>query len=282
MPIQHPQIQLSIPASIAVYPPGATFGPRHLLDYELVWIIEGDVQYQWNDTVVEAPPGTLILCRPPGTDFFRWDQRRFTHHAYFHFKIHKLPAGWPPTNDWPLRKLPENGDLLRPLFSHLLHGGEEIDAAQTLLTAQLLLMAFVSGRGHASEPSPSPLPAPVQDALDYIEQSLHDDPAVALPLAAIAGKAYVSPEHLCRLFRLHLDLSPLQTVRLLRLEKALQLVARTNYPLKEIALRCGYAEANHFSRSFLAVYQKSPRQMRTEARSGLPLPLPPIMKHLRR
>src|SRR5678815_3068109 len=50
--------------AVAVYPPGSTWGPRTLPDFELVWILEGDTVWTCNGTRHAAPPGTMILSRP--------------------------------------------------------------------------------------------------------------------------------------------------------------------------------------------------------------------------
>jgi AraC-like DNA-binding protein len=275
------EIKLASFAAIATYPPGATFGPRQLVNYEFVWIIEGDVEYQWNQHKIPAPAGTILLCPPPATDFFRWDQRRFTRHAYFHFGVTNTPDGWPPPEEWPVLRLPHEGDLLRPLFSHLLHGGSQLNKEQSLLTAELLLTAFITGDSSASEPPASPFPDAVQNVMDFIHQTLQHNPAASFTLSQLAKKAFVTPEHLCRLFQEYIEFSPMQAVRLLRLEKALQLVARTNYPLKEIAIRCGFAQANHFSRTFSQVYGATPRQIRNAARQGVAMPQSPLTKNKR-
>lgn len=273
------QIQLGGNSAIATYPPGATFEPRQLVNYEFVWVIEGDVEYQWEQNKVFAPAGTIFLCRPPAIDFFRWDQRRFTRHAYFHFEITNTPEDWPPQEEWPISRLPQEGDLLRPLFSHLLHSGSQINEGQSLLTAELLLTAFITGNISASDPLASSFPDAVQDVMDFIRQTLQHNPAASFTLSELAKKAYVTPEHLCRLFQEYIEFSPMQTVRLLRLEKALQLVARTNYPFREIAIRCGFAQANHFSRKFSQVYGASPRQIRNATRQGAVLPQSPLTQN---
>jgi hypothetical protein len=52
----------------ATYPPGATYGPRRLLDWEFVWLLEGNATYlraaRGIETESPAPQGTLVLCRP--------------------------------------------------------------------------------------------------------------------------------------------------------------------------------------------------------------------------
>src|SRR3712207_2882774 len=97
---------------VATYPPGATYGPRNLRDFEFVWIVEGEVEFHWGDRIFFAPPGTIILCRPGATDFFQWDRHNRTRHGYFHFNIAASPEDWPPVEDWPLLRPPHDGDIL--------------------------------------------------------------------------------------------------------------------------------------------------------------------------
>ncbi len=165
------EVELSAPRTwgFANYPPGATFGPRLLTDYEFVWMTEGDAQYRWGAQDVDAPQGTVLLGRPGVTDFFQWDARR-------------------PT--------------------------------QT------------------------------------------------------ASAACVTPEHLCRLFRVHVGCSPMETLALARLDRALALLTRANYSVSEVAELCGYANPFHFSRRFAKGYGVSPTAARQAARAGGPVPRP--------
>src|SRR5437773_3582903 len=73
--------------AIAVYPPGSTWGPRTLHDFEFVWILEGDAVWSCNGVRHEAPPGTLLLARPGTREHYRWDPAHQTRHAFVHFAI---------------------------------------------------------------------------------------------------------------------------------------------------------------------------------------------------
>ena len=90
-------LALSLPevSGVATYPPGATFGPRRMRDYEFVWLLAGDAEYRRGSTRVAAPQGSLVLCRPGATDAFRWDAARRTAHGFFHFQIASFPPHWP-------------------------------------------------------------------------------------------------------------------------------------------------------------------------------------------
>ncbi|HTL29740.1 MAG TPA: hypothetical protein VL282_10980, partial [Tepidisphaeraceae bacterium] len=97
-------LQLTAPTAkgIASYPPGATYGPRLMRDYEFVWMIEGDAEYCREGQTVAAPAGSIVLCQPGATDFFRWDPQRPTRHAFYHFDVMHVPDSWRAPDTWPL------------------------------------------------------------------------------------------------------------------------------------------------------------------------------------
>ena len=72
----------------------------------------------------------------------------------------------------------------------------------------------------------------------------------------------------------------MQAVRLLRLEQAAALLARSTLSVKQIAARCGFASQFHFSRTFRAVYGASPTEIRTQTAQGAPPPVPRLALEL--
>jgi hypothetical protein len=70
---------------VAVYPPGATFGPRKMKDYEFVWVMEGEAIAHYDEHRINAPADTVLLCRPGMTDTYQWSSRHKSMHAFFHF-----------------------------------------------------------------------------------------------------------------------------------------------------------------------------------------------------
>ena len=61
---------------------------------------------------------------------------------------------------------------------------------------------------------------------------------------------YVSPDHFSRLCVQHLNISPMKMVNQLRMERAMELLHGTNYPIREIALLVGYQNYFAFSTAF--------------------------------
>lgn len=267
-------ISLPYPFAVATYPPGASFGPRALRNWEFVWMLEGDAVYTRGDQTVDAPTGSLILCRPGATDFFRWDPGHSTRHAYFHFDLGgEFPQAWPAPNDWPLVRNPtSDGDLLRPLFRNLMAWSKEGDLAQRQLIALGLVAAFVTGESGfgsgSAGASRTCYPEPVERGLAFIARQLDRSPEAPLSLGDIARAAFVTPEHLCRLFKTATGISPGETVRLLRLDRSVTLLCRSNFTVAEIATLCGFASPFHFSRRFKEAFGQSPRALRAAVASG--------------
>jgi AraC-like DNA-binding protein len=266
---------------VATYPPGATFGPRRTRDWEFVWIIEGTATYRWDDEAADAPPGAVVLCRPGGTDAFRWDPHRRTRHAYFHFSVAPSPEA-PGDAGWPLVRGTGNGtgddDILLPLFRYILTWAGRGDGETVRAAVAALLAAFRSGETRTRDVPRDALPDPVERALSFLHGRLEDTPADAVPLAELARAACVTPEHLCRLFRAATGRTPGETVRLARLDRAAALLVRSNYSVGEVAVLCGFPSPFHFSRRFKEAFGRSPSDVRRDVRTGGMPPMPRLLR----
>jgi AraC-like DNA-binding protein len=99
---------------------------------------------------------------------------------------------------------------------------------------------------------------------EHIEANLGDP---CLAPATIAQAHFISRSYLYRLFEDEGE-SVWETIRSRRLERARRDLcdhALAGEPIHEIATRWGFVSKSHFSRSFRAVYGRSPRDIRREA-----------------
>ena len=87
----------------------------------------------------------------------------------------------------------------------------------------------------------------------------------AIGLGELASAAHVSPEHLVRLFRRDVGLTPVRYVWQLRVRAGIQLVEHTSLPLAEIAHRVGFQTASHFSRAVRHAVGLRPGELRRRA-----------------
>jgi AraC-like DNA-binding protein len=227
---------------------------------------------------VAAPEGSLVLCRPGAVDAFRWDMSQRTQHAFFHFQVQQFPEYWPDPDKWPLVRMPESDDIIVTLFRYIMTRAGRLEPTAGLLALELMLETFVSGESRVAAIPQTPLPEAVERAHRYLLSKLEREPRAPIPLGELARAAYVSPEHLCRLFKDSTGYSPLETVRLARLDRAATLLARTNYSVAEIASMTGFASPFHFSRKFKEAFGQAPRELRQAIRAGDTPPTPRLLR----
>ncbi|MCC6240639.1 MAG: helix-turn-helix transcriptional regulator [Phycisphaerales bacterium] len=264
--------------NIAVYPPGTTFGPRRLRDYELVWMIQGQAEYRrkWPRGPEEryvAPPGSVLLCQPGVIDSFIWDPRHVTRHGYIHFDLPELPAHWPAPHDWPIVRQLEPGDIFLPMFRHLMAWGK-IDQVMGGLTLLHMLGAYITGRLAPAQLPVEMLPEPVERALRFLHESLDADATRSISFSDLVDAGAVTSSHLCRLFQKAIGQTPAQAIKHARLNRAAALLFHSNYSIKEIAHHCGFSTPFLFSRQFKQAYRLSPQDMRRQIARGRTPPTP--------
>ncbi len=101
--------------------------------------------------------------------------------------------------------------------------------------------------------------AAVEAALAFIEAHL------AQPIGAhdAARAAFVSHNHLCRLFRTHLGATVMGTIRGRRVERARHLLVHTSLPVKQIAAQVGIDDLQRFNKTMRLETGRSPRAIRS-------------------
>ncbi|MGB7204325.1 MAG: GlxA family transcriptional regulator [Anderseniella sp.] len=97
-------------------------------------------------------------------------------------------------------------------------------------------------------------------ALELMESNI----ATPLERKTIAKRVGLSTRQLDRLFGSLLGASFADHYRLLRLERARNLLMQSALPITEVALACGFANASHFSRAYSAAFKIPPRRDRVE------------------
>lgn len=107
------------------------------------------------------------------------------------------------------------------------------------------------------------LPLPLQRALKWMHHAFERP----FHLARLARYCGVSPAYLCRLFKSHLNTTPVGYLTKLRLSLARQLVETTDLSIADIAFLVGYRHLTYFIRQFRRLYGQSPSQVRAQVRS---------------
>jgi len=264
------------------YRAGESLGPRVLPDYEMVFIIEGNVTYVTEGRQYAAPARSLLFTRPGFREVYHWDTAGPTRHAYFHFGISEVPAVWPEFSKWPLiRTRPD--PVLTALFRHVvnriyLHSDWPARPPGPIdcLTVETLLSLFLEEPGLEVTDFERDRPPQVHRAINFMREIIDIDSHRRLTLCDLAKVGGVSEKHLCRSFRMKLGHSPVETYRLLRLQLSLSLLTRSNLTIREVADRCGFDDPAYFSRCFSKVFGCSPSRVRGDLREGALPPTNPL------
>jgi len=75
----------------------------------------------------------------------------------------------------------------------------------------------------------------------------------------------ITTRQLERLFRQHLNTTPVTFYLALRLDKGRQLLRQSDLSVLEVALACGFDSASYFARRYRTRFAVSPRDDRREA-----------------
>ncbi len=132
---------------------------------------------------------------------------------------------------------------------------EELSALLTRLEATLL------AREQALAPRREASAAEVvENVMLYLQENYDRQ----IDFAAVAGAQAVSAPYLSKLFHDHAGTSPSRYLSDLRMQKAKKLLLDSQLSIKEIAVRVGYPDPFHFSKSFKNAVGMSPAQYREQ------------------
>lgn len=106
--------------------------------------------------------------------------------------------------------------------------------------------------------------------LARVTAHIHDRLAEPLDLAELAVVADLSPYHWHRVYHALIGETVAATVRRVRLHRASGHLAQTDLTVTEIARRCGYPNAQSFTRAFRQAFGQSPQAWRATRTDALP------------
>jgi AraC family transcriptional regulator len=101
-----------------------------------------------------------------------------------------------------------------------------------------------------------------QERLSRVTAYIHDHLAEDLDLQRLAEVAHLSPYHWHRVYHGLYGETIAATVRRLRLHRGAGYLANTTLPVAQIARKCGYPNAQSFSRAFRQLYAVPPAAYR--------------------
>lgn len=93
---------------------------------------------------------------------------------------------------------------------------------------------------------------------DYILNNINQ----SFSLNDLAGKVYLSPSYLSRLFKKYLNVTLIDYVNHLKIAKAKEKLAQTNQPINLVSLSVGFAQTSYFTKTFKKMVNMTPSNFR--------------------
>ncbi|MDR3050481.1 MAG: response regulator [Oscillospiraceae bacterium] len=164
------------------------------------------------------------------------------HGTYFQLCYQTERRGWMPQDEASAI------EALRAALDAL----PDLDALHGALTERIETAFPTGAQG-------MPLNPKVQDALRYMQGALSDP---ALDLTAIARQVYTSPTYLASLFKKEMGDTVRQYLSAMRMRHACGLLRERTLKLYQVAQRCGYTDANYFTKAFRKAMGMTPKAYR--------------------
>lgn len=244
-----------------LYRPGGICGPRTQHDFQLVVIHQGCLNLKLDQEDIFVPEGQGILLSPQHREHFQFSPTQETHHSWCAIE----PRAVPPS----IRILFQQFRGPAPVvgrMNHILNIGramlfpsreEELENAFYLGLALAVMSDFAMAVRNGKI-----IVSPADSVLARMNLFISDHYRKPVTLDNIARSAGVSKQHLLKLCRANGKTTPVQQLYNKRLEAAAELLLNTGFSISEIADRCGFVNAFHFSRKFKEAYGRSPSAWR--------------------
>ena len=260
--------QLRIAKHISIqllsYPSASLAVRGKLTSFEFLWPIDGAINYQHNQT---ATPAHLALLLP-GPHYILSTENRPARVLTIQFQIDRYPRSWRTPSHWPrLRPLPDS-DIARPLLCFLHTHAPSRNPLVLRPALSLLVTTFITGQLIFKIPIAPAFPPPLIRALDLIRRFLNEKPYYQITPTQIAASVGICRHTLDKYFKRHLFHTPMQEINLARLDRALHLLARTNYPTGVVAAMTGFSQGSLLSLHCRAAFNRNPSSLRQYLQSN--------------
>ncbi|MEI8248319.1 MAG: AraC family transcriptional regulator [Lentisphaerota bacterium] len=246
-------------------------------DHALHYFLTGAGEYDLDGRTYTITPRTVFLVRPGHGYHFRLAEGAVVRMLNLHFDLHETAVSqclFPcPSDDAKFKEvLPADLATYQQLNNFTAYEQtffQLLDAA-----GRQGISAFLQRKGLLLEiisllyANPSSIQKPVtllnhQQAIDKAMKYIHANPEAHPTLDELAGAAGVCRALFCRIFRQNTGMTPQKYLNRHRVELATSELLYSDTPVKDIAVRCGFADVHHFSRIFKNITGISPASFRS-------------------
>jgi len=247
-----------------VYPKRGSFGPRIQTSLQLFYVYSGHARVFIDGARRHVGPEEITLLIPDHVEFFRFAGNEKTHHGFCSAMNAELSEKQRRDYQALSRCFPLS-EKIRELTDWAKSLASRRDRPARSLYDQIARLIFYEFFNLAGYPKQE---APLPEAVTRVETLINTQFADPLNLSRMAQAACMTPTHLIRLFKQHLNITPVEYLWRVRTENGLKLLTETGLNIAEIAYRCGFSAPHHFTRRFKARYGAPPATYRKTAWGG--------------
>ena len=232
-------------------------GESHSM-YELTYVDKGSLHCVLEGQDLLLQPGDMALCLPEQWHMHYADTGVAPSYVTVSFDVEGLDAQHLANRSF---RSPQKAiDLLR----HMLREQERNDPyCEDVILGLLRQLLLVLVRQGASQETSVRNPqgfhnenAIILRAQQYISENVRKK----LSVPVVAQNTGVSASYLTSLFHKHLQISPGEYIRRVKLQESKQMIRESNLNFSQIAAALQYSTIHHFSRSFKEKYGITPTQ----------------------
>lgn len=230
---------------------------------ELTLLLEGEIRFliDGREHCVQGPAVTMSACRE--SLGVRVDARRTTRAMWCNCRDVSLSeTEWRWLDSLP-RALPMSDQLQQFFRSALQVPGHEARGDTDSFGGHIRNALGTAAFGEFFRQTglrPPPASSRILAAKLYIDRHY----SYACTIEDLAGLANMPPRRFVRMFEQQLGTTPARYLWEKRIEAGLRDLKTTDETVEEIAYRCGFQTAAHFSRRIKQVYGLSPRELRVQ------------------
>jgi AraC-like DNA-binding protein len=155
----------------------------------------------------------------------------------------------------------QNGVYVRKLLSDIMNSLNGRDPYKAFTASNLLYMLLIELYRSSNEKNCtiySQEACIISPIIDYINGHFFEE----LSLDALADLANITPQHLCKLFKKHLNMRPFEYIAKMRMQEAKKLLISGNLTIKSIGESVGYKDSSYFCALFRKYERISPAEFR--------------------
>jgi AraC-like DNA-binding protein len=248
-----------------IYDPGGTYGPRVQPEVQLVLLHSGEVNISIDGVWSLVPAQTVCVLLPGHLEYFVFAKHIHTHHGWVSLSPSLLPESLLPRLRNGPRSVPLSNQLHNLIQLGLSISNNDIEPNLSSLHDVLIHLAQTAIRQFVLDAETLGRQKIQPRALQVAQQFIDTQFAEPIQILDVARHANVSPQHLGKLFRTHLQITPAHYLWQTRTKRGAEMLQATGLSVAKIAERCGFQNPFHFSRMIRNQFGLSPRAFRARA-----------------